>query len=848
MKRKFKGRLIFVLAALLAASLCMAAVGSRGAAYAETEAWKQTITYQGQENWYYFSGDFSEGDFIRMAYSQRFAMWQGQEENNRIFIGELNQIPTAQFDAVRAKVLSKSGKLSVTGTVERFVDPSYTGTEVAVSIVLAKGGDLSQAEYLLPRTVLGESAASVRLTDGYAVENVSAEIGDIVFLVAEAAESGVLPAGAIFKTALVCTEETASGVPAAGVPSRGIEIDGEHLSFAYDNNGNSLEDTANILKNAMMTDQSGNLQYVYQPAGLYTLHPMEFAGWDSPGSWYTMPNTASSVGAVWTNKFYTNPAGGYGFSGLRFRVPADGVLSVVGAYARSSAAEVGDGGLGAEGENASWTLIRVKEGEFRGIASDKIVPDEIRYFKDIANTQGIRVSAGEQIFLRYEASAAWKTSCITALFDYCADPVDINEGWKVSGDVSQETYDSVFGAQGEGNWYYAYGDAQSRYMLFDALADGAYAGKDVYSSFSIRKNAFQPSTTQSVMKVFKAVGSGSARIVGNAVASDLGGGALNVSVYLRPYGTEGWGACEPLCSAELSSRKNFTEFNFADRALNNGDLVFFVVSAVGDATGTEPSVDFNVYVDFTVSSEAEEVGVGIGETDSALRTDCYFAEQGTNGWFYAYGSRDNYVLMTRGFGNVDYERWNGPEWNTAIESSFQCLGAYTGTMRIFVADRAGTLTVSGKACVVSSDGTAGILAGIYHNGETVWSEEYENADRGERAVELSLKVDKGDVIMFYAENKAGDRVAYSSRFFYNLSYLLESDGGDIALPEELIGYLSPKNSYAEFLGIVDHTEAVPPVRLSEEKGCTAAAGRTGCLLLSGAALAAWMILKRREQR
>lgn len=240
----------------------------------------------------------------------------------------------------------------------------------------------------------------------------------------------------------------------------------------------------------MMTDQSGNLQYVYQPAGLYTLHPMEFAGWDSPGSWYTMPNTASSVGAVWTNKFYTNPAGGYGFSGLRFRVPADGVLSVVGAYARSSAAEVGDGGLGAEGENASWTLIRVKEGEFRGIASDKIVPDEIRYFKDIANTQGIRVSAGEQIFLRYEASAAWKTSCITALFDYCADPVDINEGWKVSGDVSQETYDSVFGAQGEGNWYYAYGDAQSRYMLFDALADGAYAGKDVYSSFSIRKTRF----------------------------------------------------------------------------------------------------------------------------------------------------------------------------------------------------------------------------------------------------------------------------------------------------------------------------------------------------------------------
>lgn len=63
------------------------------------------ITYQGEENWYNYSGDFSENQLINMFYIQRYGMWQGQSELNRIYNDTLVQVPTADYDAMRAYVV-----------------------------------------------------------------------------------------------------------------------------------------------------------------------------------------------------------------------------------------------------------------------------------------------------------------------------------------------------------------------------------------------------------------------------------------------------------------------------------------------------------------------------------------------------------------------------------------------------------------------------------------------------------------------------------------------------------------------------------------------------------------------
>lgn len=773
--------------------------------------------YQGEGNWYYFSGDFSENRLINMFYVQQHRFWQGQGELNRIYIDNLAQCPTAEYDAIRAYAVSKDGKLNIVGEVSAFTNDD-TGDEVCVSIMLAEQGETEGAVVLLEQTVLHRGDAPIDLSQIDTLQGISVGIGDVLFFVAEVSSQDSI-CGGVFDVDFSLRDVTDQAAPAAPV-AESISLTGD-FAFTYDNSGNVLKDSKELITTSMHTDnQSGNQYYVYQAVGMQTLTPMDFAGYESPGSWYTMPNSFSSVGAVWFNKWYSNSTGGFGDSGLCYNVPADGKLSVVGAYARSDVSEMGDDGS-LETESAFWRIIRIRGGVLEELVGQQpILKNTIGYFADTQGTQEIEVLAGDQICVQYLCSAAWKTSCMSILFDYAADPIDQNMGWAVSGDIPQETYDSIYGTvQGENNWYYAFGASDAEYYELDCK-DGVWEGEDVYSSVSVDHRIMAPSNSSSVMKVWKAVGEGTARIVGNMVTVKVDATGMTFRVSKRAYSENGWGAAEVLYSQGLNSKKTFAEFNLENVQIKNGDIVFFEVLSENDALTAECSLqlELNCYVDFRIDTPAQEVGEGIGAEEYSFTSDWYSDVQGKNGWFYAYGDKDNYVLMNYGFGNVNYALWNGPEWNTSIDATAQYLGAYTGTMRIYVADRDGVLRVLGSAAVVSTDGEEGINARIYHNGETVWSQEYSKDDRTARTVELTLEVNKGDTVMFYAENKAGNTVAYSSKFFYNVSISLTSESTDIVPETELYQYLDAKDSYKAFLGLPDEKKEILTVS-ETDSGC-----------------------------
>ena len=304
-------------------------------------------------------------------------------------------------------------------------------------------------------------------------------------------------------------------------------------------------------------------------------------------------------------------------------------------------------------------------------------------------------------------------------------------------------------------------------------------------------------------------------------------------------------------SQQLNSKKAFAEFNLEGEEIQNGDIVFFeVISANNDPVAEcREQLELNCYVDFEATVPAEEVGEGIGAEEYAFTSDWYSDTQGKNGWFYAYGDKDNYVLMDYGFGNFNYALWNGPEWNTAIDATAQYLGAYTGTMRIYVADRDGVLHVLGTAAVVTTDGIEGVNARIYHNGETIWTEEYGKDDRAARPVELAIEVKKGDTVMFYAENKTGNTVAYATEFFYNISISLDSDSTDIVPENELIQYLDAKDSYKDFLGVPDEETDVKTVG-DENSGCGSIFGTESGIIAAVLISCISMVLisKRRERK
>lgn len=806
------------------------------------------ITYQGEENWYNYSGDFSENQLINMFYIQRYGMWQGQSELNRIYNDTLVQVPTADYDAMRAYVVSKEGVLSIGGEIEVFANDD-TGDSVRVSVVLVEDGALSETRELLSGTVLQRGDASLDLSKEASLQDVSVGIGDMIFFVAEACEDSSV-CGAVFGVNISFGEVSDQAIPQAPV-SEPVRFEGD-LAFTYDNNGNVLKDGKELITASMATDNvTGNQTYVYQTNGMQTLTAMDFAGYESPGSWYTMPNSVSSVGAVWFNKWYSNSVGGFGNAGLRYTVPSDGTISVLGAYVRSDAVEMGDDAT-SETESAAWRLIRIRGGVFEVLVGEQpIEKNVLNYFADVAGTQDIEVLAGDQICVQYLCSAAWKTSCMSILFDYVADPVDVNIGWVASGDIPQETYDSTYGTvQGEKDWYYAYGASDGEYYELDNEA-GVWTGEDVYSSVSIDHRIMSPSNSSGVMKVWKAIGGGKARIVGNMRAVQVSASGMTFRVSKRSYKNDGWGQAEVLFSQQLNSKKAFAEFNLEGEEIQNGDIVFFeVISANNDPVAEcREQLELNCYVDFEATVPAEEVGEGIGAEEYAFTSDWYSDTQGKNGWFYAYGDKDNYVLMDYGFGNFNYALWNGPEWNTAIDATAQYLGAYTGTMRIYVADRDGVLHVLGTAAVVTTDGIEGVNARIYHNGETIWTEEYGKDDRAARPVELAIEVKKGDTVMFYAENKTGNTVAYATEFFYNISISLDSDSTNIVPENELIQYLDAKDSYKDFLGVPDEETDVKTVG-DENSGCGSIFGTESGIIAAVLISCISMVLisKRRERK
>ena len=382
----------------------------------QTEPWRNHVAYQGQDNWYQLSGDFSNNELINMLYSKYYDFWQGQSESNRFYNDRMLQMPSDKHDAIRGKVISKNAKLSIVGQVEVF--EQGVNSQVEVTVAIAKNGDMQDLQSIGNATLSGTNKTlSINTT-------VQVESGDVLYYVA-APISGQTVAGAIFKLELAYSEVTSSSVPTTQIDYKSIEINNTDLTFVYNNDGNALDDTAGIIKNIMMTGNAGgNLSYAYQTPGMSTLTDMDFAGWDTAGYWYTKPETLNSCGVVWNNKFYTNTNDGYGYSGLLYSAPQDGVVNLIGATARSSKVELGDDGSSPD-EKASWTLFKVVGNTFQALATDTIERDTIKYIGSVEGTQNITIKAGEKLFLRYNASAPWKVSCITAAFDYVAEPIDV---------------------------------------------------------------------------------------------------------------------------------------------------------------------------------------------------------------------------------------------------------------------------------------------------------------------------------------------------------------------------------------------------------------------------------------
>ena len=104
--------------------------------------------------------------------------------------------------------------------------------------------------------------------------------------------------------------------------------------------------------------------------------------------------------------------------------------------------------------------------------------------------------------------------------------------------------------------------------------------------------------------------------------------------------------------------------------------------------------------------------------------------------------------------------------------------------------------------------------------------------------------------MFVVENNAGDTVAYFTEVLLNFAYELQTEETEFLSGDELLNKLSPKSSYAEYIGIQDNFTKVEDNVI--QSGSTAAATKKGCggvagtsaALLGTICLAAFVVKRR----
>lgn len=171
----------------------------------------------------------------------------------------------------------------------------------------------------------------------------------------------------------------------------------------------------------------------------------------------------------------------------------------------------------------------------------------------------------------------------------------------------------------------------------------------------------------------------------------------------------------------------------------------------------------------------------------SFTTGANILEQGQNGFYYAWGTPKNYVIMEYGptwGGNS--EGWHGLEGYQTVTGSTLHPGNFWGVMIVWVADESGKVALKGQLQKGASNGDGANL-GVYHQnygGELVAL--YEKFTRAQENfdVEAEVEVKVGDTLIFYCDSgRAKDNNSDSCGAPFTITYTERKgdvDGGDLS--------------------------------------------------------------------
>lgn len=188
-----------------------------------------------------------------------------------------------------------------------------------------------------------------------------------------------------------------------------------------------------------------------------------------------------------------------------------------------------------------------------------------------------------------------------------------------------------------------------------------------------------------------------------------------------------------------------------------------------------------------------ETGTAFADELKVYSTKSSIEKQGDNGFYYAWGTPNNYVLMFYGAVAGGGKSWRGLEIYQTANGSAIHPGDYWGTMVIWVAPESGKVKLDGWMEKGTTQGD-GVTLGVYHRHfgsdlDTLFEKFVEPTDELKYPLDNEIEIKKGDSLIFYCDSGKGKKNdSDSCGCPFTITYT--HTDGDAQTGEDLSQYLS----------------------------------------------------------
>lgn len=353
------------------------------------------VNYQGENNFYFLTGNFEENNLYRAYYTQQYGgKWQGSGGyTNWISASPTKELyPIGGGDAIIAYVFKDTASVTLFG---RVVEAINTGADIDASIV-HRHSDASADTVIFESNIIN-SGADTQIPS----VTFRAKAGDTLYFVASEGTTATSAWDSIVYDVIMQMTVLGGKANASSLSAVALPMMGYHTITVTD----GVVD-AHVINESMKVDNvNGNVFAIWQALDGSFNRLLTSDG----GGTYTLDGTHGfgncSTGINVNRVFYSN-AGWTGHAGMQFVAPADGTLNILGKAVINAPVEA--------------KIYKVSAGGTESVAS--ISAGEVN-FADVEAVNGISVKTGEQINIVFVGNDAWQSASAAMIFDFCKAPV-----------------------------------------------------------------------------------------------------------------------------------------------------------------------------------------------------------------------------------------------------------------------------------------------------------------------------------------------------------------------------------------------------------------------------------------